>query len=263
MPDLPNKPRSELNLVQLVPNLITLAAMCAGLTGIRFAISGQYPAAVAMILVAAVLDGLDGRIARLLRSESEMGAELDSLVDFVNFGVAPGLIIYMWGLHELKNGGWIATLVYASCCLLRLARFNIGNRLGQDKMLGQDKTGAEKPAPGSFTGVPSPAGAMLAMLPAYVAFMSPDLPQLPPMLLGLYLVLIGGLMISRFPTPSFKSIKFYAEYARYVIVGFVGLIAALLSFPWETMVVISVGYVGILVFALWQSRKPRRPTGSA
>jgi len=251
------KPRSELQLVQLVPNLITISAMCAGLTGIRFAINGQFPAAVAMILVAAVLDGLDGRIARLLRSESEIGAELDSLVDFVNFGVAPGLVIYMWGLHELKNGGWIATLIFASCCLLRLARFNIGNRLVQDKI------GGDKPAAGSFTGVPSPAGAMLAMLPAYFAFMAPDAPELPPALLGVYLVLIGGLMISRFPTPSFKSVTFYAEYARYVIIGFVGLIAALLTFPWETMVVISLGYVGVLLVGLWQGRKARRPSDNS
>ena len=251
------KPRSELQLVQLVPNLITISAMCAGLTGIRFAINGQFQAAVALILVAAVLDGLDGRIARLLRSESEIGAELDSLVDFVNFGVAPGLVMYMWGVHQLQSGGWIATLVYAACCLLRLARFNIGNRLGQDK------PGAEKPTAAGFTGVPSPAGAMLAMLPAYVAFMDPTAPRLPPALLGVYMVLIGGLMISRFPTPSFKSVTFYAEYARYVIVGFVGLIAALLTFPWETMVVISLGYVGILLVALWQSRKSRRPSGGA
>jgi len=239
-----------LQLVQLLPNLITISAMCAGLTGIRFAINGQFQAAVAMILVAAVLDGLDGRIARLLRSESEIGAELDSLVDFVNFGVAPALVIYMWGLHELQAGGWVATLIYATCCLLRLARFNIGNRL-------LDKTTGDKPVASNFTGVPSPAGAMLAMLPAYIAFMSPDLPRLPPALLGIYMVLIGGMMISRFPTPSFKSVSFYAEHARFVMVGFVALIAALLSFPWETMVVVSLGYAAILVVALWQGRKWR------
>lgn len=249
MPDLAPKPRSELHLVQLLPNLITISAMCAGLTGIRFAITGQFQAAVAMILVAAVLDGLDGRIARLLRSESEIGAELDSLVDFVNFGVAPGLVIYMWGLHELQSGGWVATLVYATCCLLRLARFNIGNRSG----------GGDKPAATNFTGVPSPGGAMLAMLPAYIAFMSPDLPMVPSWLVAIYMVLIGGLMISRFPTPSFKSVRFYAEHARYVMVGFVALVAALLSFPWETMVLISLGYATILLATLWLGRKTRLP----
>jgi CDP-diacylglycerol---serine O-phosphatidyltransferase len=245
--DQPPKPRSELQLTQLLPNLITISAMCSGLTAIRFAINGQFQAAVGMVLVAAVLDGLDGRVARLLRSESEMGAELDSLVDFVNFGVAPGLIMYMWGLHGLQSGGWIATLLYATCCLLRLARFNIGNRPTADKL-----------ANASFTGVPSPGGAMLALLPAYFHFMSPASGQLPPVLLALYLVLIGGLMISRFPTPSFKSITFYAENVRFVIVAFVTLVAALLSYTWETMVAISLGYVAILLVALWQWRRARR-----
>lgn len=243
------KPRSELHLVQLLPNLITLAAMCAGLTGIRFAIGGQFQAAVALILVAAVLDGLDGRIARLLKSESEIGAELDSLVDFVNFGVAPGLTMYMWGLHELQAGGWIATLLYASCCLLRLARFNIGNRVSPS---------ADKVATPGFTGVPSPGGAILAMLPAYVAFMAPGA-ELHPALLAVYLVVVGGLMISRFPTPSFKSITFQADHVLYVIIAFVALVAAILSYPWETMVTISLGYVLVLTYALWQARKPRKP----
>ncbi len=256
MTDPSPKPRSELHLVQLLPNLITISALCVGLTGIRFAINGQFQAAVAMILVAAVLDGLDGRIARLLKSESEIGAELDSLVDFVNFGVAPGLIMYMWGLHGVQSGGWIATLIYALCCLLRLARFNIGSRISVDKSADQS---ADKTSPSSFTGVPSPAGAMLAMLPAYVAFMSPAI-QIPSGILALYMVLIGGLMISRFPTPSFKSVTFYVEHVRFVIVGFVALVAAVLSYPWETMVVISLGYVLILIFALWQGRKSRRPT---
>ena len=246
------KPRSELHLAQLLPNLMTISAMCSGLTGIRFAITEQFPAAVAMILVAAVLDGLDGRVARLLRSESEIGAELDSLVDFVNFGVAPGLIIYMWGLHGLQSGGWIATLIYASCCLLRLARFNIGNRPNLEREPG------DKPASSNFTGVPSPAGAMMALVPTYVAFLSPGAPHLPPPLLAIYMVLIGALMISRIPTPSFKSVTFYAENVRYVIVGFVALVAALLSFPWETMLVISLGYVAVLLVALWQARKARR-----
>ncbi len=255
MPEPDPKPgpklRSELHLVQLLPNLITISAMCSGLTGIRFAINGQFRAAVAMILVAAVLDGLDGRIARLLKSESEIGAELDSLVDFVNFGVAPGLAMYMWGLHGLQSGGWVATLIYASCCLLRLARFNIGNRSGPDKP-------ADKTTTAGFTGVPSPAGAMLAMLPAYVAFMWPESGQLHPGLLALYMVLVGSLMISRIPTPSFKSITFNADYVRYVIIGFVALVAAVISYPWETMVLVSVGYVMVLLLGLWQGRKTRR-----
>ncbi len=247
MSDQGPKQRSELHLVQLLPNLMTISAMCSGLTGIRFAVSGQFQIAVALILLAAILDGLDGRLARLLRSESEMGAELDSLVDFVNFGVAPGLTIYLWGLHGLQSGGWIATLIYAACCLLRLARFNIGNRPSADKTTAT-----------SFTGVPSPAGAMLAMLPMYVSFMWPSAPQLPPPLLALYMALIGALMISRVSTPSFKRVTFYAEHVRYVFVAFVALVAALLSFPWETMVVVDLGYALAVIVAVWQSRKARK-----
>ncbi len=253
MPETPRGP-SELHLVQLLPNLMTISAMCSGLTGIRFAVLGEFTLAVAMILLAAVLDGLDGRVARLLRSESEIGAELDSLVDFVNFGVAPGLVIYLWGLHGVQSGGWIATLVYATCCLLRLARFNIGNRMLMDKAA---ENPGEKPT-GTFTGVPSPAGAMLAMLPIYFAFMLPDAPHIPAPVLALWMVLIGGLMISRIPTPSFKSVTVYAENVRFVIVGFVVLVAALLMFPWETMVVIDLGYVAIVLKSVWLFRKGRK-----
>lgn len=245
---------SELNLVQLLPNLMTISAMCSGLTGIRFAMMGQFHGAVAMILLAAVLDGLDGRIARLLRSESEIGAELDSLVDFVNFGVAPGMVIYLWGLHELQSGGWIATLIYATCCLLRLARFNIGNRLQMEKAA---ENPGEKPT-ANFTGVPSPAGAMMAMLPMYVSFMWEDTAPLMPLFLASWMVLIGGLMISRIPTPSFKSVTVLAENVRFVIVGFVALVAALLTFPWETMVVIDLGYIAIILKSLWLFRKNRK-----
>ncbi len=249
MNEVPHKPRSELHLVQLLPNLLTISAMCSGLTGIRFATNGHFQIAVALILLAAVLDGLDGRLARLLRSESEMGAELDSLVDFVNFGVAPGLAIYLWGLQGLQSIGWIATLIYASCCLLRLARFNLGNR-----------PSADKPTAGKFTGVPSPAGAMLAMLPMYLSFMLPGAPVPPPQLLAVYMVLVGALMISRIPTPSFKTVTFYAENVRYVFVAFVAMVAALLSYPWQTMVVIDLCYAMVVVVAMWQSRKPGKPS---
>ena len=239
------KPRSELQLVQLLPNLLTISAMCSGLTGVRFAVAGHFQIAVGLILLAAVLDGLDGRLARLLRSESQMGAELDSLVDFVNFGVAPGMVMFLWGLHDLQSAGWIATLIYASCCLLRLARFNLGNRV------------ADKPA-SHFTGVPAPAGAMLAMLPMYVAFMRPDWPVLPAPLIAIYMVLIGGLMISRIKTPSFKSATVYAEHVRFVFVGFVALIAALLSYTWATMVVIDTGYALIVLWSVLRRRPARR-----
>ena len=233
------KTRSELHLVQLLPNLITLAALCSGLTGIRFAIEGRFSWAIAAIIIAAVLDGLDGRLARRLSSESAMGAELDSLGDFLNFGVAPALTLYLWGFGDLPGDGWIATLIFVVCCVLRLARFN----LGKHELPSPDD-------PGGFVGVPSPAGAMLVMLPLFVAFMLPDAPRLPPLFLGFYLVAVGGAMISRLPTPSFKSLTIYAENARFFVVGSVALLAALIIHPWLTLVVLDGVYIAVLLRCL-------------
>lgn len=239
MPDDPRKSRKELPLVQFLPNLLTVAALCAGLTAIRFAILGHFAMAVALVLAAAVLDGLDGRLARLLHSESEIGAELDSLGDFVNFGVAPALVLYLWGMDTMQSGGWIAALIYVVCCLMRLARFNIGSRAAVE--------------PTHFTGVPSPAGALLVMLPIYVAFIWP-LVVCPAQALALYMVGIGALMISRLPTPSFKKTTVYAEHARFVFVGFVALVAALLTYPWITLMVMSLAYFGVILSSWWRMR---------
>src|ERR1700681_894443 len=151
----------------LVPNLITLLALCAGLTAIRLAAEDKLELAVAAIVLAAVLDGVDGRIARLLKGTSRFGAELDSLADFVNFGVAPGLILYFWGLHELKSAGWIAAMVYAICAGLRLARFNV--------MI--DDPNRPAWAGNFFVGMPAPAGAITVLLPIYAVFLG--LPRSP------------------------------------------------------------------------------------
>src|SRR6201994_1326279 len=145
----------------LVPNLIPLLALCAGLTSIRFAIEGKLDIALGAIVFAAVLDGVDGRIARLLKGTSRFGAELDSLADFVNFGVAPGLILYFWDLHQLKSAGWIAAMVFAICAGLRLARFNV--------MI--DDPDRPAWAANFFVGLPAPAGALTVLLPIYVHFL--------------------------------------------------------------------------------------------
>lgn len=200
--------RARLSLTQLLPNVLTLAALCAGLTAIRYAVQGSFDAAVALILVAAVLDGLDGRLARRLRSESAMGAELDSLCDFVDFGVAPALVIHLWAYGGAGGEGWIAVLVYVVACALRLARFNVGSR---------------EPAPAvplnkAFTGVPSPAGAMLALLPVFVANLLPEA-VLPPPLCALWLVVVGALMVSRLPTPAFRPVRVRASQARLLLLG--------------------------------------------
>lgn len=240
-----NKGRRELPLVQLLPNMMTVAALCAGVTAIRLSIAGRFDLAVGLIIVAAILDALDGRLARLLKSESEIGAELDSLCDFVNFGVAPGLILYQWALLEMPRAGWIAALVYIVCALLRLARFNIGNR------------STDVAPPKHFVGVPSPAGAMLALMPLFGAHMM-DAAAPMPQLVAVWMIVVGASMIARFPTPSFKSVTIYAEHVRYIVVAFVALVAALASYPWVTLFAMDVAYLALLLGGwLMGMRRPK------
>src|SRR5690349_3709339 len=177
----------------LVPNVITLLAICAGLTAIRLSIEGRMELAVAAIVFAAVLDGVDGRVARILKGQSKFGAELDSLADFVNFGVAPGLMLYFWQLHELGNAGWIAAMIFAISGGLRLARFNAT----------MDDPNKPAFAANFFTGVPAPAGAITVLLPIYLAFLGMPMP--PAALTTLYTLLIAILMVSRLPVFSGKT----------------------------------------------------------
>src|ERR1700710_212129 len=167
MPDDPKSPEMRrrrfrpIPVRMLVPNFITLLAICAGLTAIRLSTEGRMELAVAAIVFAAILDGVDGRVARMIKGQSKFGAELDSLADFVNFGVAPGLILYFWGLHDLKTAGWIAAMVFAICASLRLARFNASI----------DDPDRPPFAVNFFTGVPAPAGAIIVLLPIYLNFL--------------------------------------------------------------------------------------------
>ncbi len=243
MRDDPPGQKGDLQLVQLLPNLMTIAAICAGLTAIRFGFQGDFDRSVRLILLACLLDGMDGRVARMLKSESKIGAELDSLADFLNFGVAPALILHVWALQDWRGGGWMAVLVYTICCVLRLARFNVTNKEGDEA--------ADK---GFFVGIPSPAGALVVMLPMFVAFLFPEMPQLPAGVLAFYVVAVGLLMISNIPTPSFKKVAFSKRNAKFVIVGFVLLIAALLTYLWATLVVLSVGYMATVAWALRSAR---------
>src|SRR5438477_9501446 len=182
----------------LVPNLITLLALCAGLTAIRLAIEGRLEWALAAIVFAAILDGIDGRVARLLKGTSRFGAELDSLADFVNFGVAPGLILYFWTLHELGNFGWIAAMVFAICCGLRLARFNV--------MI--DDPNRPAWAGNFFVGMPAPGGAITALLPIYLYLLldasRPTVPTVVTQATFAYTLVIAFLMVSRLPVISGK-----------------------------------------------------------
>ncbi|MBL9050353.1 MAG: CDP-diacylglycerol--serine O-phosphatidyltransferase [Tabrizicola sp.] len=231
----------ELLLLKLLPNLVSIMALCSGLTAIRYAIAGNFTLAVLLIGVAAALDGLDGRLARMLKSESAIGAELDSLCDFVNFGVTPALVLYLWGLRPETSLGWIAVLVYVVCCMLRLARFNVGSKVA----LGE---AAEKTV---FIGVPSPAGALLVLSPLYLSFATDTALHVPPVVVAAWMVAIGALMISRVRTPSLKRITIATEHARYVLVGAVVLVAAVLTYPWVTLLTLCLAYLaGVLVLAL-------------
>lgn len=233
-------PRARrLSIIGLLPNMLTVGALCAGITALRFAIEGHFRIALILILLAAIMDGLDGRLARLLRSESQIGAELDSLCDFVNFGVVPGIILWLWALQDMKAAGWIAVLIYVVSCLLRLARFNLGNRA-------IDKA-AEK---SGFQGVPSPAGAMLVFLPMFAAFAVDETQPFFDGMIALYMAFVGALMIGRFRTPSFKKVSFQAEYVRYVVVGFAALLAALFAYPWATLVALDLIYACVVVASL-------------
>src|SRR6202049_261203 len=184
---LPKRSFRPTPVLTLVRNIITLLALCAGLTAIRMAFENRYVLALAAIVFAAFLDGIDGRLARFLKGTSRFGAELDSLADFVNFGVAPALILYFWGLHDLKSAGWIAAMVFAICAALRLARFNV---MVDDP---------DKPAWASnfFVGVPAPAGAITVLLPIYVALLGLPRSEILSWLTLVYTLAIASLMVSR------------------------------------------------------------------
>ncbi|HMJ41114.1 MAG TPA: CDP-diacylglycerol--serine O-phosphatidyltransferase [Pseudolabrys sp.] len=220
----------------LLPNMITLLALCAGLTAIRLSMEGKLEWALAAIVFAGVLDGIDGRVARMLKGTSRFGAELDSLADFVNFGVAPALILYFWGLHELHSAGWIAALVFAICAALRLARFNV--------MI--DDPNKPAWAGNFFTGIPAPAGAIVVLLPIYLYFLGVSNGLVTIWLTFFYTLAIALLMVSRLPVFSGKRVgkRVPPEMVLPLFVVFVLCFALLVSYPWQ---VLSVGTLVYLV----------------
>ena len=228
----------------LLPNLITLLALCAGLTAIRMAIENRLDLALAAIVLAATLDGIDGRIARMLKGTSRFGAELDSLADFVNFGVAPALILYFWGLHELKNAGWIAAMVFAICAGLRLARFNV--------MI--DDPNQPAWAGNFFTGIPAPAGAITVLLPIYLNFLGVSNGLVTVWLTLFYTLAIALLMVSRLPVFSGKRVgkRVPPDMVLPVFVVVVLFFALLISYPWIVLTIGALAYLGCLPFG-WLS----------
>lgn len=220
----------------IVPNVVTLLALAAGLTAIRLAFDGRFELAVYAILLAAVLDGLDGRIARLLKASSRFGAELDSLSDFVAFGVAPALLLFSWLLDGIKSFGWLAVLVFAIACGLRLARFNA-------------MMDVEKPAWQSnfFTGVPAPAGAILVMLPIYLAHAGLYVPPEAAWGVLFYTLLIAFLMVSRIPTYSGKKLaRIRRDWVLPLFVVIIAFVWLLASFPFHTLAAVSVAYLAAI-----------------
>ncbi len=228
----------------VLPNLITLLALCAGLTSIRMATEQRFDLAVAFIAVAAALDGIDGRMARFLKSTSRFGAELDSITDFLNFGVAPAILVYVWALDDLRSLGWIASLIFAICAALRLARFN----------LALDAVDKPEWKASFFVGVPAPAGAMTVMLPLYVELIGIPHGFLTAPVVFVYTIAVGLLMVSRLPTWSGKLIgqRMPRDMVAPLFVLGVLLVAFLLSFPFETMASLTLAYWACLPLS-WRS----------
>jgi len=230
----------------LVPNLITLLALCAGLTGIRLAIEGRLEWAVAAIVFAAILDGIDGRVARMLKGTSRFGAELDSLADFVNFGVAPALILYFWGLHELGHAGWIAAMLLAISAGLRLARFNT--------MI--DDPNRPAWAGNFFVGMPAPGGAITSLLPIYLFLLGVPRDTVITRVTFVYTLAIAFLMVSRLPVISGKrhGKRVSHELVLPIFVAFVLFFALLISYPWIVLTTGTILYLMSLPFGYFSHR---------
>ena len=239
----------------VLPNLVTLLALCAGLTAMRMALEQRFDLAVAAIMLAIILDGLDGRLARYFRATSKFGEQLDSLADFVNFGVAPGLFIFIWKLEALSSFGWICALVFAICCGLRLARFNAA-------------LAVEEPAPDwsrdFFVGAPAPAGAGLMFLPFFVERVgAPDV-HVAAIVVAVYTILIALLMVSRIPTMSLKRVgrKIPRESVLPVLVAGVLTVALLASYPFSFLTVCAFLYLAHIPFA-WRAHRRARAAAEA
>jgi CDP-diacylglycerol--serine O-phosphatidyltransferase len=230
--------------------MITLLALCAGLTAIRLAYEQKLEWALAAIVFAALLDGIDGRVARMIKGTSKFGAELDSLADFVNFGVAPALILHFWGLHDLGHAGWIAAMVFAICAGLRLARFNV--------MI--DDPNRPVWAGNFFVGMPAPAGAITVLLPIYMTFLGLPRNSVVTVMAFLFTLTVAWLMVSRIPVFSGKRVgkRVPPEMVLPVVVIVVLFFALLIAYPWQVLTVGTLCYLASLPFGWLSYRKHER-----
>ncbi len=245
---LDERPARGIPFRALAPNAVTALALCFGLTGVRFAIGGEWDKALGSIIVAGILDGLDGRIARLLRANSRFGAELDSLSDNIAFGTAPALIIYLWSLQAAPKFGWIAALSLAVTCALRLARFNARIDAGPQP---------HKEA-GFNTGVPAPAGAGLVFVPIYLWLITDNDVFRAWYLVMPWALFIAALMISSVPTYSWTSIRIRREWRLFALAGIALLGAALMTAPWISLLLLSLVYLACVPFSIASYAKVRR-----
>jgi len=247
------RPRKDLPLTRLLPNMITLLSLCSGLTAMRYAVHEQWHEAALGVVLAGVFDMLDGRVARMLNIASKFGAELDSLADAISFGVAPGFIMYQWTLKDDHHLGWIAVLVYAVCTTLRLARFNT--------ML--EDQAAQPWVKTYFTGVPAPGGAGLAILPLFLVLQFGADVMLPTPVISIWLIIVGGLMVSRLPTLSLKGLRVKPAWVAPMFGLAVLLLAALITNPWLTLSAVGTVYMvslplGWYRYHLQERREARR-----
>ncbi len=240
-------PKVRVPISRLFPSMVTIMAICFGMTSIRYALKQQWDVATAFIIISGFLDVVDGRLARYLKATSNFGAQLDSLADFVNFGIAPAIILYLWGLNqiEIKGLGWGLVLFYSICSAIRLARFN------------SDLADPNRPAwkEGFFTGIPAPAGAYLAMIPIMLSFNLNILEYIHPIIIGLYLALVGVLMASRLPTFATKKLVIKKEQISLVLVLAGLFIGAIILEPWITLPLLGIIYLSSFPFSIIYYRK--------
>ncbi|MDE3016708.1 MAG: phosphatidylcholine/phosphatidylserine synthase [Pseudomonadota bacterium] len=238
--------RGEQPISRLFPNMITLAGLCCGLSAVRFAMLGRWEIAVSFIIASALLDGMDGRVARMLGATSIFGAQLDSLSDFLCFGIAPPLVIYMWQLQSIHGLGWAVVLFFAVSAALRLARFNTA-------LFDDNKEEWEKQF---FVGVPSPAGGILCLLPLILSFNFQDFTPHAAATIG-YLLVIGSLMPSRIPTFAGKHLRIRHEYIAPFMMGCSVLLVVFIIDPWGLLSLLSIAYLGSIFFSVrrWKTLK--------
>jgi len=233
-PGTPRKKRfRDLSINRMIPNILTLLALAAGLTAIRFGLDGRWEHAVLAIIVAAVLDALDGRIARLLKGASKFGAELDSLSDFVCFGVSPVLVLYLWTMKDAGRLGWVLVMLFTICCGLRLARFNV--------MIEDHDAPAWQAR--FFTGIPAPAGGGLVLLPMVLSFQGGEGFFRQPWVVGIFMLVIAGMLVSTIPTYSFKKLKISQHWILPTMLITAAIAIFLINAPWLTLSVVGLAYI--------------------